>query len=78
MKRTVNKEFLETNPPCQQSGIPNADQRGMLGLNSAQVSLVSFPIIIGNKILLFSSRNKFGMTFSKETHEAKPRRILFD
>ena len=78
MKRTVNKEFLETNPPYQQSGILKADQRGMFGLHSAQISLVSFPIIIGNEILLFRSRNKFGMTFSKETHEAKPRGIFFD
>jgi hypothetical protein len=45
MKRTVNKEFLETNPQYQQSGILKADQRGLFGLHSAQVSLVSFPII---------------------------------
>ena len=78
MKRTVNKEFLETNAPCQQSGIPNADQRGLFRLHSAQVSLVSVPIIIGNEILLLRSQNKFGMKFSKESREAKPRGMLFD
>ena len=78
MKRTANKEFLETNPPYQQSGILKADQRGMFGLHSVQVSLVSFPLIIGNEILLFRSPNKFGMTFSKEIHESKPRGMLFD
>ena len=78
MKRTVHKEFLETIPPYQQAGILKADQIGLFGPTSTQVSLVSFPIIIGNENLLLRSRNKFGMIFSKETHESKPRGMLFD